>query len=157
MCCRFIHQNTQADSLTGPCSNTALSHSSMQLYLRYIFHFHLFHSHFHIFFLHWYYLTFLAQAPRNHHYYSSSHSWKYIFSGFKLNSQECILWLLMQLSVEAPYCVSHYSGFTPASSLQNIHKTLCFHSFCFRFCNTTSFVCQCIQLGYVVICLNGPY
>lgn len=31
--CWFIHQNTQADNLTGPCSNTGLDRSSMQLSL----------------------------------------------------------------------------------------------------------------------------
>lgn len=43
--CWFIHQNTQADNLTGPCSNTGLDRSSMQLSLCFSCLFYLSHSH----------------------------------------------------------------------------------------------------------------
>lgn len=66
---------------------------------------------------------FWPNLPSSPHYYSSSCSRKNILAGFGLDIQRCIHWILRQPVLRLPV-VSHYSGFIPASLLNNIHKTL---------------------------------
>ena len=77
-------------------------------------------------------LIFLHLSDQTSHlpliYYSSSCSRKKILAGFVLDIYRCILWILRQPLLRLPV-VSHYSGFILASLLNNIDKTLCFHSF----------------------------
>lgn len=71
-------------------------------------------------------LIFLHLSDQTSHlpliYNSSSCSRKNILTVFGLDIHRCILWILRQPLLRLPV-VFHYSGFIPASLLNNIHKT----------------------------------
>ncbi len=96
------------------------------------------------------FLTILTKPSFSCHFITfsilTSSSWQFLKSWLKISLQrqpvipEVYSLIIEEVSVEAPCCVSHYSGFFPTSFLKNTDKTVCSHFPSLKSCFTFTYL-----------------